>query len=81
MGQREWLKIARAHADCYLNEHPQTGTNEDEPTGTDVDEPAATTGNPIEPTPTDGIAVSGHDMALGSFALISTGLAVLANIA
>lgn len=81
MGQREWLKIARAHADCYLNEHPQTGTNEDESTGTDEDEPSATATDTIEPTPTDGMAISGRDMALGSFALMSTVLAVLANVA
>lgn len=73
MGQHEWLKIARAHAECYLHEHPQTGT--------DVGEPTGTTALPIEPTPTDGMAISAHDMALGSFALISLGLAVLANVA
>ena len=73
MGQREWLKIARAHAECYLDGHPQTSTNGDEPTGT--------TSNPIEPTPSEDMAVSGHEMALGLFALMNTGFAILANVA
>ncbi|MBE3043958.1 hypothetical protein IMZ48_15575 [Candidatus Bathyarchaeota archaeon] len=73
MGQHEWLKIARAHAECYFNEHPQTDT--------DLDEPTTTTNPAIEPTPTEDMAISGRDMALGSFALLSTGLAVLANVA
>lgn len=81
MGEREWLKIARAHAECYLDEHPQTGTNEDGPTGTEVDEPSATTDNSIESTPTDDMAIPGHGMALGSLTLISMTLAIVANVA
>lgn len=83
MGQREWLNIARAHADCYLDKHPQTGTDVDEPTGTgtDVNGPTATsTELPTESTPSDGMAISGRGMALGYFALMSAGLAVLANV-
>ena len=68
MGQREWLKIARAHAECYLDE-----------TDTEVDESTTTTGSAIEPTPAEDMAISGHDVALGYFALLSIGLAVLAN--
>lgn len=79
--QHEWLKIARAHAECFLDDHPQTGTSKDEPTGTDADEPAATTDNSIESTPTEDMAIPGHGMAVGSLTLISMALAVVANIA
>lgn len=81
MGQREWLNIASAHADCYLGKHTQTGTDVDEPTNTDVNGPSTTsTALSTESSPSDGMAISGRGMALGSFALTSAGLAVLANV-
>ncbi|PKS08452.1 hypothetical protein jhhlp_004834 [Lomentospora prolificans] len=78
MAQHEWIKIAKAHAECYLSEHPMTETGSGAgPTETGRSSTAVAN----TPTPTDNGAVSPRDQALGALALMGTGIAMLANAA
>jgi hypothetical protein len=73
----EWLKMATAHADCYLEAHGRTRTETTAPTVTafDVDASATTT-----TTTSQANAVRrGH--AAEIIASVTVGLTVLANAA
>ncbi|KAF9879526.1 hypothetical protein CkaCkLH20_03069 [Colletotrichum karsti] len=78
MAQHEWLKIAAAHADCYLNAHPQTAT--DTNTGTTQTKSTSTKAPSGAPT-SSGKSASRGRRAAETIAMVSTGLAVLANAA
>ncbi|KAK4040101.1 hypothetical protein C8A01DRAFT_35882 [Parachaetomium inaequale] len=66
----EWVRIATAHADCYLAAHPQTRTGTEGPTAT-----ASAT------TTTSQANVVRRGPAAEAIALVSAGLAALANAA
>lgn len=79
--EREWLKIAAAHADCYLEAHPQTQSDTTAPTATTSDANASTTATARTTTTTTSEAsVSRRGHALEALALMSTGLVALANV-
>lgn len=68
--QHEWLKIAIAHAECYLQAHPKTETQ------------VSTSTTPPDHAPTTASeAISRRGQALEGLAWMGTGLAVLANTA
>ncbi|KAH6851103.1 hypothetical protein B0I37DRAFT_373203 [Chaetomium sp. MPI-CAGE-AT-0009] len=81
MIQHEWLKRVAAHASCYLEAHgahSQTQTDGTAPTPTAS---GATTTTATTATTTSEAGVSRRGQALEALALVSTGLAVLANAA
>jgi len=67
--QHEWLKIALAHAECYLQAHPDTETKL-----------TSTTPPARAPTSTNE-AISRRGQALESLALVGMGLGLLVNAA
>ena len=76
-GDHEWVRIATAHADCYLAAHPQTQTETEAPTATTLDAAASTTAT----TTTSQANVVRRRPAAEVIALVSAGLVVLANVA
>ncbi|KAG7287824.1 hypothetical protein NEMBOFW57_007340 [Staphylotrichum longicolle] len=91
-GESEWLKIATAHANCYLEAHSQTQaqiqtqtqtqTDTSAPTATTGDANASSTATARTTTPTTseaGVSRRGH--ALKALALMGMGLVALAHFA
>ena len=85
--EREWLNIAIAHGQCYLQAHPLTGSAGVSPSPTAPSGRTTSTGftNPPKTTLTTTTTTSkgktSRGPALGVFAIMSTGLAVLAGAA
>ena len=80
MADQEWLRIATAHAECYLTAHLQTQsqTVTTAPTATAVD---ASTSSITTTTTKSEAGILCHRQGLDIITLISVGLAVLANAA
>jgi hypothetical protein len=74
-GDHEWVRIATAHADCYLAAHTQTQTGTEAPTATAHDAAVSTT------TTTSQANVVRRGPAVEAIALVSAGLAALAHVA
>jgi hypothetical protein len=82
--QRAWLSIGSCHAQCYLQAHPQTTTGSSStstPTSISAT-PANLTTSSTAPTTTSKASKAStqpHGRDLEALALMSTGLAILAN--
>ncbi|CAI4214163.1 unnamed protein product [Parascedosporium putredinis] len=75
LAAQEWIKIAKAHAECYLSGDSVTKTGSGTgPTGT-----GQTTDSAPTSTSTDSGAISPRHQTLGALALMGAGLALLAN--
>ncbi|KAK4118930.1 hypothetical protein N657DRAFT_650716 [Parathielavia appendiculata] len=81
--EREWLKIATAHANCYLEAYPQTQSDTTAPTATTGEASTSTTATARTTitTTTSEASVSRRGHTLEALALMSTGLVALANVA
>jgi hypothetical protein len=81
--EREWLKIATAHANCYLEAHAQTqsGTAVPPVTTGDANTSTTATARTSTTTTTSEASVSRRGHALKALALMSMGLVTLANVA
>ncbi len=78
MADKEWLRIATAHADCYLAAHLQAQTVTTAPTASAVD---ATTSSITTTTTKSEAGVFCRHQGLDMIVLISAGLAILVNAA
>jgi hypothetical protein len=81
--EREWLKIATAHADCYLEAHLQIQSGPTAPSVTTGDANTSTmaTAQTTTTSATSEASVSRRGHALEALASLSTGLVALANVA
>lgn len=75
--QHEWIKIAKAHAECHFEEHPKANTSTD--TNTNI--LASSTAFASTSTPTNSLAIAARGQAMETIAFMSTGIALLANVA
>jgi len=80
-GQREYLKIAMAHGQCYLQAHPITDTTGSGlPSSTTPTKPATSVDSSVAPptaTTKTGKGTVSRGQAMGAFAMLGMGLAVL----
>lgn len=80
--QHEWLKIAIAHAECYMQAHPETGSRGSSASSTTRTSSVTTTSAtnaPTTTTTTTSRGVTPRGKALEGYALMSTVLAALVN--
>jgi hypothetical protein len=80
--EHEWLRIAKAHAECYLKSQPETRTDSNVGAQQSTSESSTSTDTFSSSTPTaTGENSSNAKKILERVALISTGFAILANTA
>ncbi|TPX16147.1 uncharacterized protein E0L32_004142 [Thyridium curvatum] len=76
--EREWVKIATAHASCYLANHSNAGSTTAVATASsNATSSSSTSTSSKAPATTNGAVARG----LEAFAIVSTGLAVFVNAA